>query len=91
MCALYFYRVSRYSTVIPARNSLFSFPFLKSLAQFIKMIFPKLALVASVLVSSIAASPYKTKSVEKRGQNVIIGYRTVGKVRQTMDNVASGP
>ncbi|KAM3497143.1 hypothetical protein MY10362_009496 [Beauveria mimosiformis] len=45
------------------------------------MIFPKLALIASVLISSIAASPYKTKSEEKRGQNVIIGYRTVGKVQ----------
>ncbi|KAK8915261.1 hypothetical protein MANI_016127 [Metarhizium anisopliae] len=45
------------------------------------MFLPKLALVASVLVSSIAASPYKTHSVEKRGQNVIIGYRTVAEAQ----------
>ncbi|KID86253.1 hypothetical protein MGU_06686 [Metarhizium guizhouense ARSEF 977] len=45
------------------------------------MFLPRLALVASVLVSSIAASPYKTHSVEKRGQNVIIGYRTVAEAQ----------
>lgn len=54
------------------------------------MFLPQLALVASVLVSSIAASPYKTHSVEKRGQNVIIGYRTVAEVRQTMVHVVYG-
>ncbi|OAA72186.1 hypothetical protein ISF_01259 [Cordyceps fumosorosea ARSEF 2679] len=51
------------------------------------MIFPKLALVATVLVSGIAASPYHTKSVDKRGQNVIIGYRTVAK-EQAQDYMA---
>lgn len=53
------------------------------------MFLPKLALVASVLVTSVTASPYKTHSVEKRGQNVIIGYRTVAEVRQTMVHVVS--